>query len=201
MVPIYLASLAGPKWLDSSAKPIPRRTVFFHALCFVTGFAIVFTALGFLAGLTGKMISPNSPAVRLVTGTVLIFFGTYMLAAARFPQLNIEKRLNHGTMGRSYLQSLITGAVFTVAWTPCISPILGSVLTLAISSATVWQGSGLLLVYSLGLAVPFLLISLGLGTVLPYIQKIQRFTIGFYVLAGVLLVAAGILIVTGKFTI
>jgi cytochrome c-type biogenesis protein len=199
LIPVYLASLAGPEWLDGNVGTAQRRTIFFHALCFVAGFSLVFTALGALAGLTGNIISPNDPTVRLITGSVLILFGLYMLAAAKFPQLNFERRFNRSVMSRSYAQSFFTGAAFTVAWTPCISPILGSVLTLAMSSDTVWQGSGLLLVYSLGLGLPFIALSLGLGSAMPYLNRIKRFSVVFYVLAGFLLVVVGVALIAGRF--
>ena len=199
LIPVYLASLAGPEWLDGHVGTAQRRTIFFHALCFVAGFSLVFTALGALAGLTGNIISPNDPAVRLITGSVLILFGLYMLAAAKFPQLNFERRFNRSVMSRSYAQSFFTGAAFTVAWTPCISPILGSVLTLAMCSDTVWQGSCLLLVYSLCLGLPFIALSLCLGSAMPYLNRIKRFSVVFYVLAGFLLVVVGVALIAGRF--
>jgi cytochrome c-type biogenesis protein len=199
MVPIYLAALAGPEFLDPAKdQSINRSSFFLHSLSFVLGFTLVFTALGAVAGLTGNFISPNSALVRNVTGWALVLLGGYMLAAARFPQLNFEKRL-HISAGRGgFLRSFLTGAIFTFAWTPCVSPILGSILSLAFAGETVWQGSGLLLVYSLGLGIPFLVIGLAMGSALPFIRRITRFTIWFYVIGGIILMAVGALILLGK---
>ena len=202
MVPVYLASLAGPEFLDpAKAQSINRSRFFFHSLSFVLGFSLVFTALGAVAGLTGNFISPNSPVVRWGTGSVLVLFGLYMLAAARFPQLNFEKRLHVSTGRGGYLRSFLTGAVFTFTWTPCVSPILGSILTMSFASDTVWQGSGLLLIYSLGLGIPFLAIGLAMGSALPFIRKLTRFTIWFYVIGGIALVTVGMLILLGKLSL
>jgi cytochrome c-type biogenesis protein len=199
MVPVYLAALAGPEFLDPQKVPLIKRYNFFlHSLSFVLGFSLVFTALGAVAGLTGSFISPNSAVVRNVTGSTLVLLGAYMLAAARFPRLNFEKRLNISAGRGGYLRSFLTGAIFTFAWTPCVSPILGSILTMAITGDTLWQSSGLLLVYSLGLGIPFLAVGLAMGSALPLIRKIARFTIWFYVTGGVTLVFVGILILLGK---
>jgi cytochrome c-type biogenesis protein len=199
MVPVYLASLAGPEFLDPEKTLTIKKTSFFlHSTSFVLGFSLVFTALGALAGLTGSFISPDSVAVRAVTGSILVLLGFYMLAATRFPQLSFEKRLHLPANGGGYLRSFVTGAVFTIAWTPCVSPVLGSILTLSLSSDTVWQGSGLLLIYSLGLGIPFLAMGLAMGSALPLIRKISRFTIWFYVAGGIALVAVGALVLTGR---
>ena len=202
MVPVYFAALAGPDFLDpDKVQSIKRSTFFLHSVSFVLGFSVVFTALGAIAGLTGNFISPNSAIVRWGTGSMLVLLGLYMLAAARFPQINFEKRL-HVSVGRGgYVRSFVTGAVFTFAWTPCVSPILGSIITLSFASETVWQGSGLLLVYSLGLGIPFLAIGLAMGSALPLLRKITRFTIWFYIIGGIALIAIGALILSGNLTL
>ena len=199
MVPVYLAALAGPDFLDpAKVQSINRSSFFFHSLSFVLGFSAIFTALGAVAGLTGNFISPDSVVVRYATGSVLVLLGVYMLAAARFPQLNFEKRLNIPVGRGGYLRSFLTGAVFTFAWTPCVSPILGSILTMSFASDTVWQGSGLLLIYSLGLGIPFLAIGLAMGSALPFIRKLTRLTIWFYIVGGLALITVGVLILLGE---
>ncbi|XUX00698.1 MAG: cytochrome c biogenesis protein CcdA [Dehalogenimonas sp.] len=199
MVPVYLASLAGPEFLDpGKAGSIDRASLFLHSLSFVAGFSAIFSALGALAASTGTVINPFSAAVRYTSGILLVLFGLYMLAAARFPQLNFEKGLNLRVSRRGYLRSFLTGAVFTVAWTPCVSPILASILTLSMSSETAWQGSSLLAVYSLGLGIPFLAIGLAAGTLVPALRRLNRFTIWFYIAGGVALIGVGILIILGK---
>lgn len=198
MIPVYLASLAGPEILD--AQPASsRRPIFFHSLGFVLGFATVFAMMGAIVGLTGVVINPNSPTVQAIVGSLLVVFGLFMLLSLKIPWLNYERRLSP-SLGKTsgYLRSFVTGGVFTLAWIPCLSPILGSVLTLAWGSETAWQGTYLLLTYSLGLGLPFLLIGAAFGTFTPLLKRIHRYSSMIYIASGALLMAIGILILTGN---
>ena len=154
LVPVYFASLCGPEILDPKAA-VSRIPIFLHSLSFVLGFSLVFTMMGVLVGLAGIVISPYSVVVRQIVGSLLIVFGLFMLAALRVPWLNYERRLapSLGTT-TGYLRSFLTGSIFCLAWTPCVSPLLSSVLTLALGSETAWQGAYLLAIYSLGLGLP-----------------------------------------------
>lgn len=202
MVPVFIASLAGPEFLDRGQEhPFKKTRSFLHALSFVLGFTLVFTMLGAIAGLTGSMISPTSSTVRYLSGSILVLLGLYMLLAARFPQINYERRLHFSIARGGYLRSFLTGMVFTFAWTPCVSPILGSILTLSLASDTVWQGSGLLLVYSLGMGIPFLLLGLAAGILTPLVRHLNRFSIVFYIIGGLALLAIGCLILIGKLSL
>jgi cytochrome c-type biogenesis protein len=197
LVPVYLASLAGPEILE--LQKIKRLPLFLHTVSFVLGFGLIFTLMGALAGLAGVNINPNSSVVKWISGGLLILFGLFMLAALKIPWLNFEKRLSPSLgQSSSYLRSLLIGGVFTLAWTPCLSPLLGSVLTLAISSDTAWQGAYLLAIYSMGLGLPFLLIGAFFGVLSPLIKKLGRFSRCIYVISGILLVIIGILIVSGN---
>jgi len=200
MVPVYLASLAGPEILEGN--PTSRWPLFLHALSFVLGMGLVFTLTGALAGLAGININPNSPVVQKISGGLLIFFGLFMLGAGFIPWLNFEKRLSPKAGRRSgYIRSFIVGASFTVAWTPCLSPILGSVLTLALNSETAGKGAALLAVYSLGLGLPFLLMGAFFSTLTPLLKRIGRFSRWVYFASGALLMIAGILILLGKISL
>ncbi len=197
MVPIYLASLAGPDVLER--KDESRWPLFLHALSFVVGMSLVFTLTGALAGLAGISINPNSAVVKKISGGLLIFFGLFMLGAGFIPWLNFEKRLSPETGPRSgYIRSFIVGAAFTVAWTPCLSPILGSVLTLALNSSTAGRGALLLAAYSLGMGLPFLLIGAFFSRLTPMLKRIGRYSRWIYFGSGGLLVVAGVLISLGK---
>lgn len=198
VVPVYLASLCGPEIFEAGARR-RRLPIFLHALSFATGFLAVFVILGVSAGLTGFVIGAHLGVIRQISGILLIVFGAFMLAALRVPWLSYEKRLALPT-GHSigYLRSFLTGSVFTLAWTPCISPILGGILTLAWSSATVSQGAVLLAVYALGLALPFLAIGAAIDSLLPLIKRIGRYSGWIYLASGLLLIMVGILILTNK---
>jgi cytochrome c-type biogenesis protein len=201
MVPVYLASLTGPEIFEPSPGKW-RPNIFFHAVSFVIGFAVIFTLIGAGLGLAGFALSEHLALIRNISGGLLIFFGVFLVASLKIPQLNFEKRLKP-RQGKSagYVRSLLTGGLFAVAWTPCVGPILGSILTLAISSQTVYQGAGLLAVFSLGVGLPFIAIGAAFDTLTPFLKKLQRDSFIFYLVSAVLLIAVGILILTNHLSI
>jgi cytochrome c-type biogenesis protein len=180
LVPVYLASVCGTEILESEAKR-SRFPIFFHSLSFVVGFAIVFVALGAAAGLAGFAIGSHSLILK-IGGGLLIAFGLFLLASLG------------ATSG--YLRSLLIGALFSLAWTPCIGPVLGGILTLAWSSETVWRGAYLLAVYSLGLGIPFLVIGIAFDSLRPILRRLHRYSTWSYIVSGVLLIVVGILTLT-----
>ncbi len=200
LVPVYLASLAGPEILEPRAKRI-RLPIFFHSLSFVLGFSLVFIMMGAAVGLAGVAINPNSPLVQKVSGSLLVVFGLFMLAALKVPWLNYEKRLNP-SLGNStgYIRSFLIGAIFPVAWIPCTSWVLGGILMLAATSETAWHGAYLLTIYSLGLGLPFLAVGAAFDYIVPLLKRISRYSNRVYIAGGVLLIAVGILILTGRLT-
>jgi len=200
LVPVYFASLVGPEILEP--KTAVRRTpILAHSLSFVLGFSLVYTLMGALVGLAGIQIIPESPLVQTISGSLIIFFGLFMLAALKIPWLNYERRLSP-SLGKtsSYLRSFLIGGTFAFAWTPCFSPILGGVLTIAANSETVWQGAYLLASYSLGLGLPFLIIGAAFSSITPLLKRIYRYSRIIYIVSGVVLVVVGILILTNNLT-
>jgi cytochrome c-type biogenesis protein len=198
LVPVYFASLCGPEILDPEAG-VRRVPIFLHSLSFVLGFSFIFTMMGSLVGLAGIAINPNSFLVRMVSGGLLVAFGLFMLAALKVPWLNYERRLAPSLGSTTgYLRSFLTGGVFCLAWTPCISPLLGGVLALAWGSQTAWRGAYLLAVYSLGLGIPFLIVGAAFSSITPLLRRINRYSNLIYIVSGVLLIAVGILILTGR---
>ena len=198
LVPVYLASLAGPEIFEAKGGRI-RVPVFLHSLSFVLGFSLVFTLFGAGAGLVGFALSAHLAVIYQIAGSLLIIFGLFLLAALRVPWLNFEKRLapSRGTT-IGYLRSFLTGGIFSLAWTPCVGPILGGILALALGSETAWQGAYLLAFYSLGLGLPFLVIGVAFDSVTPLLRRIHRYSTAIYIFSGILLIAVGILILTGN---
>ena len=198
LVPVYLGTVCGPEILEPGADR-KRLPVFFHSLSFVVGFSLVFIILGASVGLLGFTLNFNMALTQTIAGGLLIAFGLFLLAALKVPWLNYERRLapSVGTT-TSYLRSLIIGAVFSLAWTPCIGPVLGGILTLAWSSETAWQGATLLATYSLGLGLPFLIIGAAFDSIRPLLRRIHRYSTWSYIISGLLLIAVGILILTGN---
>jgi len=198
LVPVYLASLVGPEIFDDKATR-KRISIFLHSLSFVIGFSIVFIILGAGAGLAGLAISTHLVIIRQIAGSLLIVFGLFILAALKVPWLNFEKRLTPSQSATTgYLRSFLTGGIFSLAWTPCVGPILGSILTLALGSETAWQGAYLLAIYSLGLGLPFLIMGIAFDSITPLLKRIYRYSIAIYIISGLMLIVVGILILANK---
>lgn len=200
LVPVYLASLVGPEIFDDKATK-ERMPIFLHSLSFVLGFSIIFSLWGAGAGLIGSAFVAHSAVIYKVVGSLLIFFGLFMLAALKVPWLNYERRLTPSLGTTSgYLRSLLTGSIFCFAWTPCLGWQITAILSLAGSSGTVWHGTYLLAVYSLGLGLPFLIMGAAFDSITPLLKRIYRYSTAIYITSGLLLVAIGILILLNKLT-
>ena len=198
LAPVYLASLYGPEIFEASTKR-NHIVIFLHSLSFVVGFSTVFTTLGAIAGISGFVITPSQVILNRISGSLLIVFGLFMFAAWKVPWLNYEKRLTVSTgKAVSYLRSFLIGAVFSMAWTACVGPILGGIMALAMNSATAWQGASLLGVYSLGLGIPFLIIGAAFDSVVPWLKRIGRRAGLFSIISAILMIAMGMLILTNK---
>ncbi len=198
LVPVYLGTVCGPEILEPGAEK-KRLPVFFHSLSFVVGFSLVFIILGAGVGLLGFTLGVNTALARYIAGGLLIAFGIFLLASLKIPWLNYERRLAPSTGATTgYLRSLLIGAIFSLAWTPCVGPVLGGILTLAWSSETAWQGACLLAVYSLGLGIPFLIIGAAFDSIRPLLRRIHRYSTWSYIISGLLLIAVGILMLTGN---
>jgi cytochrome c-type biogenesis protein len=195
LVPVYLASLSGPEILEAGTK-VSRLPVFLHSLSFVVGFTVVFTFLGASIGLLGFAIGQYLP-IREITGSLLVTFGLFMLASQKFAWLNYTRHFTP-SLGRAtgYLRSFLTGSLISLVWIPCTSWQLGSILTLAGASETALEGAYLLVVYSLGLGLPFLIVGAAFNYMTPLIKRIHRYSGLIYMVSGALLIAIGILILT-----
>lgn len=189
MLPIYLSYFAG------GGVRSTRKTVL-CALGFVLGFTVVFMALGALAGTVGSFLSRHRTAVDIVTGAVVIFFGLHFLGVFK---LNLFRgsRANVDTSNLNFFSAALFGIVFSLGWTPCVGAFLGSALMLASQQGSVLRGMGMLLAYSLGLGVPFLLSAVlvdKLKTTFDFIKRNYR-TIN--IICGLLLIAMGLAMATG----
>ncbi len=196
LVPVYLGIIGGAQIYQDKAKGM-HLSLFFHSLSFVIGFSIVFITLGVLAGLTGLYVDPG--LLNKIAGSLLIFFGLFILVSLKIPWLNYEKRLNP-TIGSKtgYFRSLAIGAAFSLGWTACVGPILGSILTLAAVRATAWEGAYLLAVYSCGLGLPFLIMGAAFGSLLPLLKRLNQYSNIVHIASSILLIVIGILILTNK---
>ena len=200
LVPAYLANLAGESAIDIGGSRRVWPTLL-HSVAFVLGFSILFILMGASAGLIGASIIAYSDILRLVSGMFVIIFGVFLIAAYKIPWLNYEKRLHmKGARNPGYIRSLMIGAAFAVGWTPCIGPILGSILFIASYTGETIKGAALLAVYSMGMGIPFLLIGLAWSYIVPFWSGITRHLGLISILSGILLIIVGILMLTNQLT-
>ena len=204
LVPAYLGFISG---VDQDALKNPetaraaRRKIFFNGLAFIVGFSLVFIAFGVLAGIAGQALAPYRIWMARIGGILVILFGLFMLGFFKLPFFQSDKRIpipKWLTLGRPS-SSLFIGGTFALGWTPCVGPILGSVLLLAGTSATAVQGGFLLAVFSLGLAIPFLIIALLFSRATRYIDSISKYLKWVSIIGGIFLILLGLLLVTDNF--
>ena len=200
LVPSYLSFVTGMT-LDELQEGQERQFVLLHSLLFVAGFSAVFILLGASASYMGLFFNAYEEWIAGIGGALIILLGLHLLGVFRFAALLREKRVYLAEKPTGKLGTIAVGAAFGAGWTPCIGPILGSILTLAGASETLWSGVGLLSVYSLGLAVPFLLSALALERFLSAFKRFRRFIPWMERASGTLLIVLGILLITGSFTI
>jgi cytochrome c-type biogenesis protein len=201
LVPAYLSFLTGStvEELRGSASLNLRGRTLTHAGAFVLGFTIVFVLLGASASELGSALRANQVLIARVGGVVVIVLGLQMMGLLRVRLLATDTRLQVQTERRSLAASVIVGLAFAAGWSPCIGPILAGILTLASQAQGVWEGAWLLFVYSMGLAVPFMITAVALGWVLPALQRIKRFLPAIEMAAGAFMIATGVVLVTNSF--
>jgi cytochrome c-type biogenesis protein len=201
LVPPYLTylggttmeQLAGDEKIDAGLW----RRVVLAAVVFVLGFTTVFVALGAGASALGQLIQDYKVELARVAGVVIILFGLHFLGVLRIPLLYREARLHTQNQGATLVGAYVMGLAFAFGWTPCIGPVLATVLTLATNEASLGAAVRLLAVYSLGLGIPFVLAAMAIGPFLGFMKRFRRHLGRVEKAMGVLLVVAGVLVLTG----
>ena len=206
LVPIYLVQLVGQsvyqasgetegaEMVESTETKPTRLTTFLHALTFVFGFSIAFVALGATASTLGRFLSAYQFQLREIGGILLIIIGLHLMGMLKLPFLYWQKRFEFHPTRPSYPASFIIGLIFAIGWTPCIGLILGPILALAANAATLSQGVFLLLAYSLGLGIPFLLLGLGLDQFSKALKWLKPHLGKIEIAAGVVMILVGVMI-------
>lgn len=195
LVPGYVSLISGSsvEELQSDDRRV-LATVMLHSLTFILGFSVVFIALGAVATSIGQLANEYHNLLAKAAGIIVIIFGLHLTGIFKINALYADKRLHDVKGGSSALGSFVVGFAFAFGWTPCIGPILATILVFAGAQQTVLKGVLLLAIYSLGLAVPFLLTSLGVDRFLGFYSKFRRHLHTVEVISGVLLIAVGVLI-------
>jgi cytochrome c-type biogenesis protein len=202
LVPGYvsLISGAGVEELKSQQGSLLRK-VLINSAAFVIGFSVVFITLGAISTSVGQMLARYKSSLAQVAGVVIILFGLHLTGILKIKALYTDARLHQITGGTSPWGALAIGFAFAFGWTPCVGPILAVILGFAAAQDSVVKGILLLTVYSLGLAVPFLLTSLGIERFLKFYSRFRAHMHALEVGSGVLLILLGTLLVFGRFTI
>jgi cytochrome c-type biogenesis protein len=203
LVPGYISLISGTGVDELRTEQQKRllRTVMLHSLTFILGFSLVFIALGAVATTVGQATRQFYPILTRIAGAVIIVFGLHLTGIFKIKALYADKRVHSTQQTGTAFGAFVVGIAFAFGWSPCIGPILATILAFAASEDTVARGILLLALYSAGLAVPFLLTSLGVDRFLAFYGRFRRHLHTVEVVSGVLLIAIGALVLTRHFTI
>lgn len=201
LVPAYLSFLTGStvEELKAEQNAAVRARVMAHSVAFILGFTLVFVILGVFASAAGGVLAANKLWVARVGGVIIILLGLNMMGVFKIPFLMMDKRPQFRSVNRSYAASFVVGVAFAAGWSPCIGPILSAILLVASQQHTL-QATGYMLAYSAGLAVPFFLVAAAFNRSLALLNRIKRFLPTIEFVAGLVLIAVGIILLTDSFT-
>lgn len=197
LMPVYLSYLTGSS-LDDPEQDVKelRRTVLVQSVGFLLGLLIVFSLLGLTATAIGQFLTLNSRLFKQISGLILILFGLFHGGFIQIPWLSRERKFRIKTGKPRFINSVLIGMVFSFGWTPCIGTVLGAILVVAANSVTLGEGIGLLVIYSLGFSVPFLITALFLSGILKKIENNSRIFVIIKKVTGILIILTGVLILT-----
>jgi cytochrome c-type biogenesis protein len=199
LLPSYVSFITGISFEDLTGG-IDRKRIRYltitNSLAFIFGFSVVFMGLGASSSVVGKFMFEYQEWIRIVGGIVVIIFGLFVAGFLKMDFLLKDKKFHLSGKPAGYLGTFIVGMTFAAGWTPCIGPILGTILLYASSKASAFYGLKLLAVYSLGLALPFFVSSLAMNTFLSYSHKLVKYMRVIMIISGLLLIVFGIMLLT-----
>jgi cytochrome c-type biogenesis protein len=202
LVPGYVSLISGVGFEELKRQDgTLKRSVMLNSLAFITGFSLVFITFGAMAGGFGRIIGIHLDLLTKIAGVIIIGFGLHQTGLLPIRALYADKRLHGFSSGGTAVGSFLVGFAFAFGWAPCAGPILAVILTFAASEATLNKGVILLAIYSLGLAIPFLLTSLGINRFLAFYARFRRHLRKLELVSGSLLVVVGLLIFTRHFAL
>ena len=201
MQPVAAGAGGGTMTVSTGVSAAAKRQVIITSLFFILGFSLVFVSLGASATYLGQFLMERLTIFGKVAGVLLIIFGLHTIGVFKIPFLLNEARVQANTKPASMIGAVIVGISFAFGWTPCIGPILSAILLVAAQQESVNQGIVLLSIYSLGLAIPFLLTAIAINQFFVAFKKIRRHYHTIEIVSGVLMIVIGVLIFTNRFTI
>ena len=203
LFPSYVSFITGMSVSDltTDLSGAARRRVMLHALAFVLGFSLVFVALGASFSAAGQFLLDYRNLIRQIGGALIVLFGLYIAGVFKLAAMGRTMQFQIREKPAGYLGSLLVGITFAIGWTPCVGPILGAILSLAGTAETVQRGIGLLIAYSAGLGVPFLISAVALGAFLKFFKRYRPFIPVMERAAGVILIVVGVLVFTNYYVV
>ncbi|HLD74915.1 MAG TPA: cytochrome c biogenesis protein CcdA [Bdellovibrionota bacterium] len=202
LLPSYVSYITGISYDHLTRSATPKyifKQTFFHSLFFILGFSCIFILLGATASLVGIFLKIYHVWLAKIGGIIIVFFGLHVSGIFPISFLSQDKKLDLKSRPAGLIGSFIVGIIFAAAWTPCVGPILGSILMLASTKDSVSSGVLLLTSYSLGFALPFLVFSLFLNSFIFHFQKLRQHVRWVSIISGVLLIFLGLTLITGHF--
>ncbi len=201
IVPSFLGFISGMSLEQMTGEERPQRSVLLYTFWFVLGFSLVFVALGASATAVGSLLLKYQKIFRIVGGLFIVLLGLQFMGVFQIGFLQVERRMHMDSKPMGVLGSFLVGVTFALGWTPCIGPILGSILMIAASQASVVKGITMLSAYSLGFAVPFLVAAAALGKFLASYRRHAKHIPKIVFASGVFLVLVGVLLMTNRFAV
>jgi cytochrome c-type biogenesis protein len=199
LIPSYITYITGITFADLQAEHpshIIRQKTILHSLCFICGFTTVFVLLGASATYIGSFLNDNAFVIRKIGGVLLVILGIHVTGLIPLRFLLGEKRISIKHKPAGYAGSFLVGIAFAAGWTPCIGPILAAILAVAATEERVYQGIMLLMLYSLGLGLPFFLSALAMHRFLSVFNRFKKYIRIFEIITGIFLMVIGVLIYT-----
>ncbi len=203
LVPSYISYITGlsiEQLADTAERQRFRKAIVLNSLLFIAGFSGVFVAFGASASLIGQVLITYQEYLRKIGGLLIIVFGLYLLGVLNLQFLTTEKRLQFRSRPAGYAGSFLIGVAFAAGWTPCVGPVLGTILLYASTTDALIDGVALLTSYSLGLGLPLFVAALGVDRFLAYFKQVRGYLWGVSTVSGLLLVVAGVLIYANSLT-
>ncbi len=203
LIPSYVSYITGISFedlVDGGDDKNFTKVTLCNSLAFILGFTIVFVSLGASSSYFGSLLRDYQELIMRVGGILVIVFGLFIMGILKLDFINRDKKFHLQEKPAGYIGSVFVGIVFAAGWTPCIGPLLGSILSIATSEGSILFGVELLLVYSIGLGIPFLITSLALNTFLRHVPKVTKHMRVITTISGLILIAIGLLLVTDRFT-
>ena len=198
LIPSYLTFITGVGFEELGQA---RRSALLHSLLFVLGFTLIFVALGASATVLGRLLLVYRVWITRIGGALVVVFGLYLLGVLRVAAFDRDRRVHLANKPVGYLGTVFVGIAFGAGWTPCVGPILGAILTYASAQADVGRGLALLLAYSMGLAVPFVIAAVAVERFLETMTRLRPYLTRISQVSGALLVIVGVLMMLDVFTL